>query len=446
MTTTSHHQRSAAGEQHLLLVTYHFPPAAAAAVYRVIGLVKYLRRMGWRITVLTVVPSQAEAGDANLLSWIPADVAVIRTPAVEPGASLRRSQARAQGETRREGPRARMVGVARRACLRVLDPFAFPDRQGGWAPVVAFHVLRFLARHPRAVVVSSSPPHSSHLGVRAARVVRRFPWVVDFRDPWTTPIQKPRPTADLVARRRMERWVIEGCDHVIANTDGNRSALLATFKTLGPENVTTVTNAFDDEITVEPKDPTQPALDCDLVYVGEIYPEMLDVYLEAVRQLVGRNAACAPTLRVFGHADPDDMARVRDARLSDHIRFEGTVSYQRSIALMRSARSLLLLLPPTDAFATVVPSKLYPYLFSARPIFAIVPPGDASQIIAAAGAGESVAPADPAQVAARLAAFVERVRNGQAPPRPAHRDLQRYTMKSIAGQVDRILRDVSNGV
>lgn len=414
-------------EPHLLFVSYHYPPATSAAVYRVTGLIKYLRRMGWRITVLTGARSRCETGDES--AGIPPDVSVIRTRAWSPVP---------------EHPS--QVGAAGRAAFLVFNAVAYPDRQSAWAPAVAVGILRFLRRHPAAVVISSTPPHSTHLGVRIARTVRAFPWVVDFRDPWTAPEQKRRRTTDRVVRRAMERWVLGASDHVIANTDGNRSALLATFATVDASKVTTVTNAFDDEIVVAPVDPRDPAIACDMLYVGEVYREMLDVYVEAVRQIVQRDPASAPKLHVFGHAGEEDVTRVRDVGLSGHIVFMGTVSYERSIALMRAARSLLLLLPPAPVFATVVPSKLYPYLFSTRPIFAVVPPGDVSAVVEKTGAGEFVAPTDATVVAGRLVSFIERVRGGEARTRVAGPNLERYTMRAIARQVDRVLREVSGHV
>jgi hypothetical protein len=57
----------------------------------------------------------------------------------------------------------------------------------------------------------------------------RFVWVADFRDPWTAPLRQPKRRANLALQRSLERWVLDGCDGVIANTEGNRDRLLAAF-------------------------------------------------------------------------------------------------------------------------------------------------------------------------------------------------------------------------
>jgi glycosyltransferase involved in cell wall biosynthesis len=424
-----------------------------------VGLVKYLAARGWRITVLSVRRSTHEGGDEDSLALIPPGVDVIRTDSPEPAARLLRafgkrganasSRSGAKGETR--APKHRETkSLPRRLLARpgrwLVDALSYPDYQIGWAPRVAHDVRAFVDRHPGTVVLSSTPPHSTQLGVRWARTFSRFVWVADFRDPWTAPLRQPKGRANLALQRALERWVLGGCDGVIANTEGNRDRLLAAFPRLDPKRVSVVTNAFDTDTIPAAASGDDPALACDVAYFGEVYPGMFDVYLDAVRVLVARDPMRAPRLHVFGKVGDDDVGRVGESGLASHVVFMGTVTYARSLALMQSARSLLLLLPPGESMATCVPSKLYPYLFSGRPVFALVPPGDAARVVVETGVGEVVAPKDAAAVAERLAAFVTRVRNGESPSPAALADRRAaYTMERVADRVHRVLCEVSDG-
>jgi glycosyltransferase involved in cell wall biosynthesis len=361
-----------------LVVTYHFPPIQSAGVYRMVGLVKYLAARGWRITVLSVEQSTHERGDDESLALIPPGVDVIRTGSPEPAARLLRAfgkrGANVQATERpvtngtreavlREplaGARRETKSLPRRLLARpgrwLVDALSYPDYQIGWAPRVAHDVRAFLRRHPGAVVLSSTPPHSTQLGVRWARAFSRFVWVADFRDPWTAPLRQPKGRANLALQRALERWVLAGCDGVIANTEGNRERLLAAFPRLDPQRVSVVTNAFDTETLPPAAAAGDPALACDMAYFGEVYPGMFDVYLDAVRILLARDAKDAPRLHVFGKVGADDVRRVSESGLASHIVFMGSVSYPRSLSLMQSARSLLLLLPPGESMATCVPT------------------------------------------------------------------------------------------
>ncbi|MDH3198046.1 MAG: hypothetical protein OEO21_07380 [Candidatus Krumholzibacteria bacterium] len=434
------------------MVTYHFPPVTSAGVYRLTGLVKYLRRAGWQVHVLTVARSLQEQADVASLEAIPPDVAVTRTISPEPAARLGRATAPAPGATSgaaaagADGRRPVWRRVLRRPARWLFDALSYPDFQIGWAPVVAYHVLRHVRRHPRAVVLSSTPPHSTQLGVRLARAFVRFTWVADFRDPWTAPLRVPKGRINLSAQRAMETWVLRACDHAIVNTPGNRAALLAAFPWLDATRVSTVTNGFDAPDPIPPAAPADADLACDVAYFGEIYPEMLEHYLEGVAWLVRHEPSRAPRLHVFGKHSQPDRERVRAAGLDEHIVFMGTVPYARSVSLMRAAPSLLVLLPPGDAWRSCVPSKLYAYLFAARPVLAIAPAGDATRVIEETGAGVSVEPGEPDAVGRGIADFVAAVRSGRARSRAGESAAaRRYAFSELAGRVDEILRAAAGG-
>lgn len=402
----------------LLVVTYHFPPIQSAGVYRMLGLVKYLRALGWRITVMTVHRSATELDDRASLELIPPGVTVIRTASPEPVARLLRTVKSAPASpdaedgddapppARRSHPLRRFVG---RGIVRALT---YPDYQIGWAPRVARDVRRFVRAHPGTVVFSSTPPHSTQLGVRMARALTRFPWVADFRDPWSAPFRQPKGPMNHALQRALERWVVQGCDHVIANTEGNRTELLAAFPALDPTRVSVVTNAFDVPTFPASANADDPALACDIAYFGEIYPGMLDDYLAALRALVARSPAAAPRLHVFGLVGDRDLQRVRDDGLTPYVVFMGVVPYQRSLELMRGARSLLLLLPNERSMMTCIPSKFYPYLFTGRRILAFVPRGDTARVVEETESGTVVEPGNPELAATRLADFTAQVRSG----------------------------------
>jgi glycosyltransferase involved in cell wall biosynthesis len=399
---------------------------------------------------LTVRRSATEADDDTTLELIPPGVTVIRTESPEPVSRLMRvasgprndaEPAAADPHTapppRRRNPLQRLVARSGRGVVRALT---YPDYQIGWAPRVAREVRRFVRAHPGAVVLSSTPPHSTQLGVRAARTLCRFTWIADFRDPWSAPFRQPKGPLNHGFQRSLERWVVQGCDHVIANTDGNRKELLAAFPHLDPARVSVVTNAFDVPTLPAPANADDPAIACDIAYFGEVYPGMLDDYLAALRVLLARDPAAAPRLHVFGRVGEIDARRVREEGLSSHVVFMGTVPYRRSLELMRAAPSLLLLLPAGESMATCIPSKFYPYLFTGRRILAFVPRGDTARVVEETQSGDVVEPGNVDAAASRLASFVADVRR-ERPGVTARSDARAmaFAMDRIADRVHAIL-------
>lgn len=407
--------------------------------------------------MLTVNRTSQQYTDDSTLQLVPDGVTVIRTSCLEPAArivSLTQRRKRAAsgveapekaGEPGRSADqgdsiRSKVYKVVKAPVRWVYQALSFPDMHVGWIPVVAYRTWWWVRNHPDTVVFSSTPPHSTQLGVCIARAFKRFRWVVDFRDPWTSPLRLPKGSLNLALQRAMERWVLNKADHIVGNTPGNRKAILSAFPGVAETKVSAVTNAFDNDEPVVRPDPADPMLDCDIAYFGELYADMLTVYLEAVKEL-DRRGSTIPRLHVFGIVDDADVARVKEAGMDEKIVFQGTVPYARSISLMRGARSLLLLLPDQPRWATCVPSKLYAYLFAGRPILAVAPPGDAVRIVTETGSGVALPPGDAGAVAEAIELFAASLGRGERPiAGPDDEDaLAPYSMQSIAGQIDEIL-------
>lgn len=436
--------------RRLLVVTYHFPPIASAGVFRVSGLIRNLEKSGWDIDVLTVRDSPFDTHDPSTLDLLPPDLTVTRTRSFDLSAALLRSRrtGRAPAPSPAAGtagnptgvggaPARRRSGVLRRLFRGVFHALvrltSFPDRRVGWTLPLMRAAWAWLSRNPGAAVLSSTPPHSTHLALAFLKPLRRFHWVVDFRDPWTAPMRLPKRRVMSYLNRALESWVLRRADIVVANTPGNRDALLESFQWLDPGKVVTITNGFDPADVGDTA--SDGAIDADIVYFGEIYPRMLALYLDALSVLRSRGAA-VPRLKVYGLMSEDDRARVRERGLEDSIEFMGAVPYRESLALMKRARALLLLLPAGDVWRTCVPSKLYPYLFADARVLALGPEGDASRILTETGRGVTISSEDPEHIADAITAFFAET---PATVEPSIDSLAPYTMQDIAARFHTIL-------
>src|SRR5260370_26118131 len=125
--------------KRVLLIAFDFPPRRTSGVYRPTGLTKYLVRLGWEPTVLTVRTRAGDVEDPTLLERVPAEVRVVRT------GYLRLSRweestvkvARRGGALPAAADRDRWPRVGR--LLRRLGNFVrscvyFPDEAVGWGP------------------------------------------------------------------------------------------------------------------------------------------------------------------------------------------------------------------------------------------------------------------------------------------------------------------------
>jgi glycosyltransferase involved in cell wall biosynthesis len=375
----------------------------------VASIARHLAAAGWDVTVLTAAPDPPAADGIRTVS-------TARARAV-PG---------------------RRPGYLRRRAHGLWKGVAFPDVHVGWCLPLARALGRLLERERFDAVLSSSPPHSSQLAVASVRGTGRFRWIADYRDPWTAPSRYPRHPLSRAAHRAAERSAVGKADLVLANTAGNREALLRAFPWLSPGNIEVVTNGFDDAMLgAPPEAASEPA---DITYVGEVYPGMMTLYADAVAKLRRADPARAPTLAVYGDVDPREWHKVVERGLTDRVERRGFVSHEESLRAMRRARSLLLLLPHRESWRTCVPSKAYPYLAAGRRVLALVPEGDAAALVRSTGAGEAIVTADTAAVAEAIARFVASVRAAPGVSTPTPPAVRAYSYGAITARLETLLR------
>lgn len=428
-----------------LFVSYYFPPDASPGSLRVGVFVRRLHEMGWCIRVIT---TRDPAGGRSVAdeSLFPRDIVVHETRSLDLYWRVHRAATRDTTDTRTSADapvRRKSRPMWRRALKRLLSGayamIRFPDKRAGWMSPLGLCAARVIRRDRVDVVFSSSPPHSSQLAIACVRRLARFRWVVDMRDPWTAPRRHGKSRMGRRLQRAMERWVLASCDAIVANTEGNRDALLAAFPRLDGGKIHVITNGYDDRQEVPASLPYDDLRDADIVYVGEVYEGMLDTFIAAVCIIRSRDPDSVPVLHVYGKVDAGEADKVVRNGLERWIVFKGVVTPAQSLRVMRDARSLLLLLPQTERWKTCVPSKTYPYLFAGPPILALVPDGDAARIIRKTGAGIVVVYPDAEAAARTLTEFVAGGRERESHTERDAALTARYTFTNLSAQLDTLL-------
>lgn len=431
----------------LLIISYFFPPLRAAGTTRVHGLATYLNARGWEVSVITVAASPDLTSDRATLNNLPVEIKVLRTRSFEIGWVLRRFRGLAtpgvgKGPARKtsSAPALRWILTSPlRAFYRVCS---FPDSRVGWFLPLLFATWRAIRTERYPVVLSSSPPHSSQLAPAFLKAVCSFRWVADFRDGWTaSPYRGTRTGLRARLARGTEAFVLRRCDKVIANTEGNKRALLGTFPFLAEEKVAVITNGFDTKAPLKNVVIRDDETNCDVMHLGAIYPEVAGVLVSSLSCMKKKYPGRVPRVFIYGPMTDGILSRFEEANLSDCVFYKGWVSWDHSIHLMRKARSLLLLLPQTEGGRTTIPGKLYAYLFSGRPIILIAPSGDATTLVEVTQAGVSIVDSDPERIADQLMTIIDSIRHGTC-VRPLDEGiLQPYTMETVVAKLDGVLTD-----
>ena len=190
------------GRPHVLIAAVHYRPEVTGGVPRILLLEDFLRRAGWRVSLVTPQPI-AEGCHGAAIVRVPPPCYVSLAATVPPGGAPH--------------PESRLHAACKRWARRWLF---FPDTYVGWSLRAARQAVRIDRPAPPQLVITSSPQESTHwLGWRLQRALG-CRWLADFRDGWT--FEPHRAEAAMAVRgrleRRCERWVLEHADWTTAAT------------------------------------------------------------------------------------------------------------------------------------------------------------------------------------------------------------------------------------
>ncbi len=414
--------------RHLLVVTYYYPPQPGSGSNRWAAMVKYLRRFGHRVTVITASPPGHAPGESD---------GVVRTGNLNSSPLLRRVLLSAE-PTATETPPG--DGGAQAGAGRVMPPFLWkgivPDPWlATWAPYAFAALRRELRRGPVDCLITSSPAESTHLnGLAPGR--SRPAWVADFRDGWCfEPLRPSFPTAPQRALdRRMEARVARAADVLVGVT----APIAEDFKTRLGLAAELVPNGFDPELAAHGDAAPafeEPALT--LVHTGALSgPRGRDprALLAALRRLLEARPELDGRLRlvVAGRSEEDEHALVEQAGVRDVVRHLGYLPRAQALALQRGAGALLLI---TSRDACEATGKLYEYMAAGRPIVALASGNEAARIVAETNTGVLVDPDDVEAIARALAAAVD----GELERVYKPRGTERYTYPLLAERMSNVI-------
>jgi glycosyltransferase involved in cell wall biosynthesis len=402
-------------DRKLLIVTFHFPPMAGAGVFRTLGFVRHLRRFGWESVVVAPPRFSSEPIDEALMGRVPPETAVYRVRYPE--------------------------GLIGRAIHKVYSGNVWP-----LLAAVAGH--RAIRRHRPDAILTSGPPHFTHLVGRHLRRWSGLPWVADFRDPWVSGDRSPVTWKIQSREERDEQSVMREADAIIANTPKARDLLCGAYPEYASK-MTAITNGYDPEEFATGLVPRRSGSTIEIVHTGVIYANRSPVpFLEAVKRL----EAAAPGDRmvrarfVGEFVDPGQKGQVEQTireGMNASVCLEGRVPYAESIRTMIQADVLLLLDSPGRRAG--VPGKLYEYIGAGRPVLALAEPeSDVAWVLRESGLPYRIAqPLDPEAIHHALEDLLRDPALQHATRRDAGN--ARFTRRHLTGELAALLDSCVGG-
>ena len=376
----------------LLIVTHFYPPSGMVAARRPAGLAKYLRRLGYDVTVLTSC------------AWVDEPPGEDRAAGVVRSGDLMASRL----NWRRENMRAWTSGQSdyESGSSRLAQAIVPDTALMTWLPYLVPRGLRLARRRRFDCVITTSGPESVHLAGLA--LGRSAAWIADLRDGWGFETLHDWPTGlQGSLDRGLERLVARRADLMTAVSE----PLTADLRARLGADAHTVTNGFDPD-EVPARTGSSPLLDParrSLVHTGRMASSQRSPapLLDALRMLRERGAAERVELVFAGPLTSGERRLLEAPDLAGVVRHVGNLERAEALRLQREADGLLLLTAGTRRGEAT--GKLFEYLGAERPVLVLGEDSEAARIVRDAGAGLAAPSADPEAIAAALERLPQRV-------------------------------------
>lgn len=365
--------------KQLLVISYYWPPGSGPGVQRWLKFVKHLHLQGYKCTVLTVKNGSYPSMDASLSNEIPHNCLVIKTPTWEPFKLFNLLQ----GKKGKSLPVAMADLKGKQTLFKKLANFIrancfVPDARIGWNWFAFRKAAQWIQQNPNCIVVTTGPPHSSHLiGLKLKQKFNVF-WLADFRDPWTEISYNSillRTKKSIEKDKKLESSVLQQADKVLVVSEEMKRSFAASQK-----HIEVLPNGFDQSDFEELRTIARNK-QFTIAYIGNFKPNQnIKTIWESLQKM--KSNGFNFTLQIVGNLSQLIEESLTNFDLLDCLEKIPFVHHKKAIQYMQKADLLLLPIPKVSKNLGILTGKIYEYLASRTPILAIGPAqGDAAKLL-----------------------------------------------------------------
>jgi hypothetical protein len=366
----------------VLIITYYWPPGSGSGVQRFLKFSKYLKQFGWEPIILTVKNGNFSSFDKSLEKDIAKDTLVYKSSSLEPyywynllfGKKNKHSISGSIGLA--------SESIFSKLALYIRANFFVPDARVGWNYFAFKKAEEILNSHKIDAVISTGPPQSSHLIAEKLKLKFNLPWIVDFRDPWTSVFYNnlfPRSKRTIEKDKSIEDRIVKNADAISVVSNG----LVEEFKARN-ENIHLIYNGYDDS-DFENLNVKKSEDEFVITYVGNFMSSQnVPTFWNCISDLVKTNDRFKDRLKIklVGNIDDKVRSSISSNNLDKFTDIVGYVSHKKSVEYMKESDLLLFVIPNSVQNEKIITGKLFEYLATGNDIISFGPiQGDASNIL-----------------------------------------------------------------
>ena len=351
----------------VLIIAYYFPPLGGAGVQRTLRFVKYLPKLGWMPTVVTVKDNKYYSKDTSFLSKIPKQVEVLRIPGFE-----------------FLNYYSQFKKFKLHKVISLLDKItAIPDRQIFWFVNVKKKLPKMINLKEFDLVYATYGPGSNLLVGQWLKKKYRLPFIIDFRDDWAN---HPQIKSNMWLRfkqpifAKYEKKCIDVSEKVICQNENMKKNFIMKYPNKNKNKFVIIPSGYDEEDFKAREELQNVFFSCDkfnIIYTGSFYGFQSPMrFIKAIKALIKEKPAYQEKMQIYfiGNVKTKEVLNyMKEELLKKIIKIIPYMSHDRLLRYSHNADLLLLILGEMPGARWVCPGKLFEYIAVNKPILAIVP-------------------------------------------------------------------------
>ena len=327
---------------------------------------KYLKKLKCNPIVLTVDPKFASYNlkDTSLINQIK-DIETYKTFSLE---VLRLYSIIKSGDRSKSIPQSYIPNKS------IFDKFSsfirlnffIPDSRIGWNYFAFKKAKEIIKNNKIDYVITTGPPHSSHLIGQKIYDKYKLKWIVDLRDPWSELFylkSKFRFNFSKTMNDRLEHKVLENADAIIT-TVGDRYHKILNSKISNPNKIHKIYNGYD-KLNYDKIKETKPNK-FNIVFTGVLSKNHnYEIFLEILKVLSPIKQNLNMVFTLAGRID-DNITKLYSNEIE--LINKGYVNHDNAISIIKSSHLLINFNYKDTEETDMISGKLIEYLASGTPI------------------------------------------------------------------------------
>ena len=418
-----------------MILTYYWPPGSGPGVQRWLKFSKYLPQFEVQPTVITVKNGSYPSVDASLLDDIPSDLEVHHTKTVEPFAiynALRGKKGNSVevGMGNLKSKPSLLSSVAN----YVRANYFIPDARKGWNSFAYKKALEVIDNEKPDCIITTGPPHSTHVVGERINKETGLPWIADMRDPWTTIYYNAflnRTEQTMQKDKALEDLVLSNASAIVVASTAMKDEFSNRSK-----NISFIPNGYDEE------DFQDKFI---LAYTGNLKSNQNCASLWAALKELSENSDFKMNFRleVTGNVDEGIQSEWEKLGLSELIDVRPFVPHKESIEIIHSAHMLLLPIPSSENNKGIITGKIFEYLASRRPILSIGPKdGNAAEILSMCGKETMLDYSDKIGMRTMISSAYDRYKSGNLARVSGNEIYRNYSRLGCTEQLSNVINQL----